>query len=428
MLHALKSYRDGLLPEAPNIWSFKEHLPELRKELYATRMSGLDVSFEQFITAWCKWKATDTTDTPVSQRIQEAAQKSEIDLARLKVGSFGEPSEDEKRLFQEFLYDVGIVHLDNIRVDDLISTQYGLTPFFNELVRRAVIEGLRTAPIYPRIVAERMRSVNAPTVVIPRVNVLESTPENLGEAVHMPMATVSFLQRSINMRKYGLALRITDEAIRYSTMNIIRLLLRYQGQKLGMVFDAAALFVSLNGDQIDNSMTPATIGVADPKPGGAGFTFKDFTHINIRMQTMGLIPDTLIAGLVESEDLHNLPEFQNPVYRVGDRTFVQVRFDNLRMQRIIQILTRSNFPSDTVQVMDSSAGLLQIDGRPLLTESDRNILNETNITKFSQEIVFGNTLRESRVTVRTDLDRAVPANSFDNFAFMAPHDNFPIQQ
>lgn len=422
MLPEFQSYRDGFRSDPPNIWGFKDQLPEICRGLYETRSHGLDVSFEQYLFAWAQNKIS-TPDDNIAAKLVDAAKQSDLELARLKNGVFGQPSEDEKMLFGVLLHDVGIECLNNVRAIDLISVEYGLRGIFNELVRRAIVQGIKLSPIYPRIVAEQQASANAPTVYIPTIDTTQNAAEAVGEAVQFPMAVAVFSSRSVNMRKYGLALRITDEAIRYSTMNILQLVLTTQGQKLGMIFDAAAMYVSLNGDQVDNSMTPAIIGVADT---GDGFTYADWVHICLHMAAVGMIPNVIIAGFTESENLLNIEEFKEPIYRIGDRTFIQVTLQNLMVQKSVEILTKSNFPANTIQILDSSNSLIQCNGRPLLTEQDRNILNETNLAKFSQEICFANALREARVTVLTNQTRTTPY-TFDDYTFFAPHDNVPIQ-
>lgn len=431
MLPVLQHYKDGMRAVAPNVWGFKTALPEIRKGLFETRASGLDITFEQFLTIWTKAAAQEGNSDRATEKAKQvaegltnAANLSGISVMDLVHGKFGSPSDDEKTMFNLFLNDVGIEHLENVRCESLIASETGLRGIFNEIVRRAIIKGVKGAPIYPALASEQQRALTAPTVILPFVDVTESIPEQSAEAAGFPLAKAAFGTRSIELKKYGLAVRITDEAVRWSSVNIVSLLMQNQGRKLGMLFDAVALYVMLNGDQVDNSMTPVQVGVADT---GEGFTFDDWIHVSLEFNALGQNADLIIAGMEESEKLHKIPQFQEPVYRVGDRTFIQVNFQNAKISRNVTILTKSNMPDNTIQVADSRTLLLQTNGKPLLIENDRDILDQTRLSVMSQEICFGNIERTARVTLKTDTPRTSP-NTFGDYGdFWIHHDDIPIQ-
>jgi hypothetical protein len=429
MYPQLEAYKNGLRSplHIPNTFGFKQNLDDIFHELYLLRSAGIDVSLASFLPIWCENKVK-SPDKSAAAEFERKLQEHQINLNALELGEFTSggvnlPSKDELHLQEILFADIGIECLENARVTDLISVEYGLTGIFTEQIRAALIKGIRTAPITSRIVASTSNMTNSPTAIFPYVDITQSTPEAIGEAVNYPMAIAVFSQRLIDMKKYGMALRITDEAVRYSSVDLITQIMEQQGKKVGMVGDSRALYIIIHGDQVDGSMAPAVIGVSDTTK---GFQFSDFIHCRVRMGICGVFPDTIIAGVADTEAILAMDEFSAPVYAGNDRTMVQISFTNNRTFEQVQVLTKSNMPANTIIVLDSNLALHQINGKPFNIEKERRILTDSTIAKFSQEMAFANLNREATAVVMTNQTRT-GNYTFDHYDHMDPFDDITLE-
>ena len=71
-----------------------------------------------------------------------------------------------------------------------------------EIVREAIYLGMREAPFYPNIIASD-QPINGLTAIMPLVNMSDANPARVNEAETIPLGTVSFGQKSVNLFKIG---------------------------------------------------------------------------------------------------------------------------------------------------------------------------------------------------------------------------------
>ena len=129
-----------------------------------------------------------------------------------------------------------------------------------EIIRAAIILGLRQAPFYPNIIAGD-QPVNGLQVTMPYINMSDAAPARVNEAETIPLGTISYGQKQVSIFKIGKGIKITDEVKNYVSLDVMGIFLRDFGIQLGYAMDNLAIDTGINGDKIDGSESAPVIGV-----------------------------------------------------------------------------------------------------------------------------------------------------------------------
>jgi HK97 family phage major capsid protein len=245
-----------------------------------------------------------------------------------------------------------------------------------EIFRSALQLGYRKAPIYPNIIAAE-EQVRGLTQILPHINMSEAAPKLVGEAETIPLGDLSFGKKTFSAFKVGRGIKISDEVMSYSSLNVVSIFLQDFGIKMGHALDVLAIECLLNGEQLDGSESAPVIGVQtvfDPlNPDTTGSTYRDLLRLWIRLSRIGRLPSVMIGG--EDMALRTLmfDEF---------RTYVQgAPMEKLDVKTPIPARTsyfiHGNVPDNQEIILDPSASIIKMNVKPLMVESERIVSNQT---------------------------------------------------
>lgn len=278
-----------------------------------------------------------------------------------------------------------------------------------EIIWSKVRLGLRRAPIYPNIIA-REEPVNGLKVQLPWINMSDAAPRWVGEGETIQFGSISYGAKEFSIRKMGRGIKVTDEVMRYSTINVVNIFFEDFGIKLGYGLDSVAVDVLMNGEQSNGSAAAPVIGVTTP----GTITYRDLLRVWLRLGLMGKSPNTMVGGEEISMGILDLDEFKK-----SNRTAAP----EARLNIQTPIPSQSNYylhgsiDEDQVVILDPRTTMIKFNAEALKFESERIVSNQTEATYATLTTGFATLFQDSRVILDKSLDFAT--NGFPEY--MNPH-------
>lgn len=275
-----------------------------------------------------------------------------------------------------------------------------------ELLREAISLGLKKPPLYPNLIAAE-ENVSQPLVGMPFINPSDAMPSKIGEAESIPVGTVSFGQRSVNLQKIGIGLRVTDEVVRYVTLPVLSIFFGDVGVKLNMAKDSLAISTLINGDGGANTSAPV-IGVDNTSN---GIVYKDLLRAWIRMGILGRMPTSMLSNEAIALEVLQLDQFTKR--DIMPAASPESRMINLRTP----IPTTQNYDihgampaTNQLMLIDNSAALIKFNSDALKLESDRIVQRQISGTFVTETTGFAVMFRDARLII--DKSLAFSGNGF----------------
>lgn len=262
-----------------------------------------------------------------------------------------------------------------------------------EVIREAIRLGLRKNPIYQSLIAAE-ETVGQPTVIMPAINMSDAMPKKLTEIETIPTGTVSFGQKTVQLQKLGLGIKISDEVNQYVPLNVLSLFLQDMGIKMGLGLDAMAIDVLINGDQAGGTEAAPTIGVQNTT---TGFQYYDLLRVWIRMGRLGRMPKVLLSNEEPALTVLNLPEFKG---FAGD-TKVSTKINLLTpIPTVNNYAIHGSMPAaNQIMVVDPASALIKFNSTALKVESERIVEKGLSGTYATMTTGFANLFRDGRVLI-----------------------------
>lgn len=260
-----------------------------------------------------------------------------------------------------------------------------------EVVREAIYLGMREAPFYPNTIASD-QPINGLTAIMPVVNPSDANPAKVNEAETIPLGTVSFGQKSVNLFKIGKGFKVTDEVRSYVSMDVMSIFLRDFGVQLGYAMDALVMDVLVKGNKADGSESAPVIGVSDT---GGGIQYRDLLRVWIRASRLGRQFRTIIGGEDQALNLLDLPEFK---LRSSGTTDARL---NLKtpVPNSADFYIHGGTPTDEIMLIDPSAAVIKLTAKQLMLESERIVSNQTEAIYASLTTGFSKMYQDASILV-----------------------------
>lgn len=277
-----------------------------------------------------------------------------------------------------------------------------------EIFRDAIRKGLRTSPFYNRLVAAS-ENVRQPQVNMPYVDLSDAEPQETAEGETISKGSITYGNKTVEIKKQAIGIDITYEAIQYTTLNLLTIFLQDVGIKLGQKLNNALINIAINGDQADLSQNAAVIGVDNPV---LGLLYKDLLHAWIRGSRLGRTYSNIIAGEAMAEDILELDEFKQKQAGVPQKNIVV----NETLPSQSQLFVSAQVPAHQAILVDPNFAFVQLTAAALLVEGEKIVSKQIQGTYASITTGFANIFRDARVIIDETLD--IAGNDFP--AFMTP--------
>lgn len=405
-------YREGLIPPRHNL-GLKEHATTIYKELNQLRSTGVDISLPEFLTIWCKQKVN------AGHAALNSFEFLSSEGAKVSVGELAYITDENlKEMEMAFLHELGIGDLGKVRIETLMSTE-DMAGVLDERTREALIAGIFSAPIHQQLIvseeASGTREVSMPMVDLDTNNRAQRVYE--GETI--PLGTATFTERSVRAKKFGRAIEIPYEMVWFATLDLVALFMERIGYSVGMEVDSEFCDVLINGDVADTTVMGAgVIGVANTS---SGIQYRDLIHYWTWMAQRGIMLDSIIGNTANVEALLDLPEFKER--QANGEPAVMLKKNNLNLPSMANMFVKAPLNDAEVIVLDSTRAAVKFNVRPVLTEDQKHIINETHIAKVSFYASIGNMWRDARIVVDKSHSRLSESPyMFTNYTYLQPLD------
>lgn len=285
-----------------------------------------------------------------------------------------------------------------------------------EIIRGAITLGMRQAPFYPNLIASD-QPITGLSAIMPYINMSDAAPSKLNEAETIPLGTISYGQKTVNLFKIGKGMKITDEVRSYVSLDVMAIFLRDFGIQLGYAMDTLAMDVLINGNKADGSESASVIGVKTINE----IAYRDLLKVWIRAARMGRNFNTMIGGEDIALDILDLPEFKN---RQLGETVAKLNIKS-PVPSSADYFIHPGTPDNATLLVDKRAAMIKLTAKNLTLESDRIVSNQTSEIYASLTTGFSKMFQDASILI--DKSKLFATYGFPSFMNVDPYLSVGLQ-
>lgn len=261
------------------------------------------------------------------------------------------------------------------------------------------IRGAIQANFHQELVRQEIM-VNNLSVTVPKIELSDAnTKKRRKEGATRTVGTVIFGSKQVTIDEFEKGIEFSDESLMFNSLDFVSIFFEDLGGMLGADLNNEAVYVLINGDQIDGSEAAAVVGVETI----GDIVYKDILRILMRLAIMNRRATSMVGNEVTSVDYLDLPEVKNKnqlgteLLRTNVKTSLPTELD---------LFTSSEVPDDQLAFEDTTKSLAQLTAKALSIESDRNVKKSLNGSYARIYTGFTNLQRNSRVVLDRSIDFA----------------------
>ena len=344
-------YREDLVKDRVAFLSRpEEELSEVRGQELYDRLRQLGLNYSQYFRA---------IDTNVSDY---CAQEFGIDLNRISVDRFFQSDPNAKWLFPD-------------------------------IVREAVVAGVKRKPVYPELII-RDEPISGTSYDVPYVT--EDADEEelriVAEGASIPESEIVYGDRTIKLDKKGRGVIASYEVIRRMSVDMLRVHLTRIGERLGRNLDARLATVLVDGDSSGltaaTTLNTATSGTFVYDDLVKGFTKLTMDHY--------FTPTHMLANEALIQALLAMDEFKDTAL------FSFAESGNLPNPFGVKLVPFVDQPADKLTVLDAGFAVEKLTEQDVMIESDKLINQQWDRTYITVVTDFAIIYEKARVVVQSD--------------------------
>jgi hypothetical protein len=285
------------------------------------------------------------------------------------------------------------VDLSRITVERFFQSDPNAKWLFPDMVREAVVAGMRSKPVYPELII-RDEPVTSTAYEVPYVeeNAEEEELRSVGEGAAIPESSITYGSRVVRLDKKGRGVIASYEVIRRMSVDMLRVHLRRMGERLGRNLDARLVNVLVNGDDSGEtapaSMNTAASGAWDYADVLAGCMKLSLEHY--------FTPTHLLADAALTRTILQMTPFQDSTL------FDFAQSGNLPTPLGARLVPMAEHPANTLTVMDAGYAVEKLTEQDLLVESDKLINQQWDRTYLTVVTDFAVIYEKARVVVTSE--------------------------
>ncbi len=285
------------------------------------------------------------------------------------------------------------IDLHRITVERFFQSDPNAKWLFPDMVREAVIEGMRSKPVYPQLII-RDEQIDSAVYDVPYVQESEEEEELrlVTEGSAIPESEITYGDRVIRLDKLGRGVIASYEVIRRMSVDMLRVHLRRIGECLGRNLDKRLALILVYGD---TSGTTAP-DVLNTQTAGS-WSYSDLIKAFLHLTTKNFFtPTHLVANASTMEAILSLPQIADT------GMFDFVRTGNLPTPLGVRLVPMADHPPNCFTLLDSRYAVQKLTEQDLLVESDRLISQQWDRTYITVVTDFAIIYRKARVVVNAE--------------------------
>jgi hypothetical protein len=174
---------------------------------------------------------------------------------------------------------------------------------FLDPVNRGAVQGT----FYPDLIIREI-PVAQPQAIVPKIDMSDAALADSNEAATIEEGSITYSTKTVTIKKKAKAIKITDEAVMFSSLSLLQIFLEDFGRLFGNTLNGMAVDAIQNGDQSDTSEAAAVIGVENTTN---GITWFDLTRAAIQFGLVGQVGTQIIGNATTALNFLNLNEVKN---------------------------------------------------------------------------------------------------------------------
>ncbi|MCX8065996.1 MAG: hypothetical protein N3G21_12640 [Candidatus Hydrogenedentes bacterium] len=285
------------------------------------------------------------------------------------------------------------IDLHRITVERFFQTDPNAKWLFPDLVREAVVDGMRSKPVYPQLII-RDEQIDSAVYDVPYVQESEEEEELrlVSEGSAIPESEITYGDRVIRLDKLGRGVIASYEVIRRMSIDMLRVHLRRIGECLGRNLDKRLALILVYGDT-SGTTAPETLNTHASGVWAYSDLVKAFLHLTTKNF---FTPTHLVADASTMESILSLPQIADT------GMFDFVRTGNLPTPLGVRLVPMADHPANCFTLLDSRYAVQKLTEQDLLVESDKLISQQWDRTYITLVTDFAIIYRKARVVVRSD--------------------------
>jgi hypothetical protein len=286
-----------------------------------------------------------------------------------------------------------------------------------EIFTNAIRVGYQHASLHQNWIGSTLNMAQQ-KVTMPLILRGDGMPSRVNEGANIPLGSIKFSKKEVNLFKIGTGFSITDELLMASNLDLLFLFLQEVGNDMAIGADSQAFSILINGEQEDGSESAPVVGVQNVMN---GFTYKDIKKVFTRMTRLSLPVDRIISGEDDGIDITSIDKFegfqgQSKISSIRSVIGVPEKFD---MDTYV-------LPANQIMFLNKMRAMVKLQYRGMMTERRRNPQNQTEELFISDWINFAIVKRDARVI--QDKSVAIETNGFPSYMDVDTRINQSYQQ
>jgi hypothetical protein len=259
---------------------------------------------------------------------------------------------------------------------------------FMDPVNRGAVQGT----FYPDLIIREI-PVAQPQAIVPKIDLSDAALAASNEAATIEEGSITYGTKTVSITKRAKAIKITDEAVMFSSLSLLQIFLEDFGRLFGNTLNGDAVTTIINGEQSDLSEAATVIGVENTTN---GITWFDLTRVAIQFGLVGQVGTQIIANSTTGLNFLNLAEVKNKTFPGGPLLPIDVRTP---LQMPEQLYVSSKVGANKVVIQDPSSSIVQLTAMPLKVETDRIVMKQINGTAMSIYTGFAKIQRKASIVI-----------------------------
>ena len=285
---------------------------------------------------------------------------------------------------QEFGVDV-----NKITVERFFQSDPNAKWLFPDIVREAVIAGMKRKPVYPELIV-RDEKIEGTAYDVPYVDESESEEElrTVAEGAAIPESELTYGDRVVRLGKVGRGVIASYEVIRRMSVDMLRVHLQRIGERLGRALDGYLVYVLVAGDASGKTApTPIETEATSWAYGDLVTAFMKLSIENYFTPTHMLANAALTKTILGFEELRDAALFDF------------AKTGNLPTPLGVRLVPMEDQPQDTLTVLDAGYAVQKLTEQDLLVESDKLINQQWDRTYLTVVTTFAILYNDARVVM-----------------------------
>jgi hypothetical protein len=286
------------------------------------------------------------------------------------------------------------VDLRRITVDKFFQSDPNSKWLFPDIVRDAVLVGMRRKPVYPQLII-RDESIEGTSYDVPYV-VEDAGKEELrsvAEGASIPESEITYGDRVVKIDKKGRGVIASYEVIRRMSIDMLRVHLQRMGERLGRNLDARIATVLVSGDSSGAATAAPTVDTATADTWTYADVIKGFLNLTVDNY---FTATHMLANKDLAQTLLGLSEFKDPVL------FDFARTGNYPTPLGVKLIPMADQPADKLTILDAGYAVEKLTEQDLIVESDKLINQQWDRSYLTIVTDFAVIYENARVVVQSD--------------------------